>query len=212
MTDIFDRIAAIGILPVIVIEDADAAVPLAEALLAGGLPLAEVTFRTPAAGKAIAAMAKVPGLLLGAGTVLTPDQVDQALDLGAAFALAPHFAPKTAGHALRKGLPYVPGVVTPTEMGTALEAGFAVQKFFPAEPAGGAAFLKAVAAPLRGIRFIPTGSIDLAKLPSYLRLPEVLAVGGSWMVSPRLIADRNWSEITRLAAEGVAVVRTVRGA
>ena len=210
MTTIFDRIASVGLMPVIVIDDAEAAVPLAEALIAGGLPLAEVTFRTPAAGKAIAAMAKVPGLLLGAGTVMKPEQVDQAMDLGATFALAPHFAPKTAEHALKKGLPYVPGVVTPTEMGAALDAGFAVQKFFPAEPAGGAPYLKAVTAPMRGIRFVPTGSIDLAKLPSYLQVPAVLAVGGSWMVAPKLIADENWKEITRLAAEAVAVVRTVR--
>lgn len=211
MTELFDQISSIGLMPVIVIEDAEAAVPLAEALIAGGLPLAEVTFRTPAAGKAIAAMAKVPGLLLGAGTVMTPDQVDQAADLGARFALAPHFAPKTAEHARKKGLPFVPGVVTPGEMGAALDAGFAVQKFFPAEPAGGAPFLKAVSAPMRGIRFVPTGSIDLAKLPAYLGVPSVLAVGGSWMVAPKLIAERNWKEITRLAAEAVAVVKTARG-
>jgi 2-dehydro-3-deoxyphosphogluconate aldolase/(4S)-4-hydroxy-2-oxoglutarate aldolase len=210
-SDIFDRIAAIGLMPVIVIEDAEAAVPLAEALIAGGLPLAEVTFRTAAAGKAIAAMAKVPGLLLGAGTVMKPEQVDEAMNLGATFALAPNFNPRTAEHALTKGLPFVPGVVTPSEMGAALEAGFAVQKFFPAESAGGAPFLKAVAAPMRGIRFVPTGSIDLAKLPAYLQLPAVLAVGGSWMVAPKLIADKNWKEITRLAAEAVAVVRNVRG-
>jgi len=207
---IFDQIGSIGLMPVIVIEDAEAAMPLAEALIAGGLPLAEVTFRTPAAGKAIAAMAKVPGLLLGAGTVMKPEQVDQAIDLGATFALAPNFNPTVAGYALTKGLPFVPGVMTPSEMGTALEAGFAVQKFFPAEPAGGAPFLKAVTAPLRGIRFVPTGSIDLAKLPAYLKVPAVLAVGGSWMVAPNLIADKNWSEITRLAAEAVAVVRGVR--
>jgi len=211
MTNIFDQIGSIGLMPVIVIEDADAAVPLAEALIEGGLPLAEVTFRTAAAGKAIAAMAKVPGLLLGAGTVMKPEHVDQAMDLGATFALAPNFSPKTAEYALKKGLPFVPGVLTPSEMGMALDAGFSVQKFFPAEPAGGAPFLKAVSAPVRGIRFVPTGSIDLAKLPSYLQVSSVLAVGGSWMVAPKLIADKNWKEITRLAAEAVAVVRATRG-
>jgi 2-dehydro-3-deoxyphosphogluconate aldolase/(4S)-4-hydroxy-2-oxoglutarate aldolase len=211
MTNIFDQIASIGLMPVIVIEDAEAAVPLAEALIAGGLPLAEVTFRTQAAGKAIAAMAKVPGLLLGAGTVMKPEQVDQAIDLGATFALAPHYSAKTAEYALKKGLPFVPGVVTPSEMVTALDAGFSVQKFFPAESAGGAPFLKAVSAPIRGIRFVPTGSIDLAKLPSYLQVSSVLAVGGSWMVAPKLIADKNWTEITRLAAEAVAVVKQTRG-
>src|SRR5690606_37230914 len=156
---LFDRIASVGLMPVIVIEDAEDAVPLAEALLAGGLPVAEITFRTAAAAKAIAAMAKVPGLLLGAGTVMKPEQVDQALDLGATFALAPHFNRVVAEHALKQGLPFVPGVITPSEMGAALDAGFAVQKFFPAEPTGGASFLKAVSAPMRGIRFVPTGSI-----------------------------------------------------
>jgi 2-dehydro-3-deoxyphosphogluconate aldolase/(4S)-4-hydroxy-2-oxoglutarate aldolase len=209
--DIFDRIGQISLMPVIVIEDAEAAVPLAEALIAGGLPLAEVTFRTAAAAKAIAAMARVPGLLLGAGTVMKPEQVDQAMDLGATFALAPNFNLKTAEHAQKKGLPFVPGVVTPTEMGMALDAGFSVQKFFPAEAAGGAPFLKAVSAPVRGIRFVPTGSIDLARLPSYLQLPSVLAVGGSWMVAPKLIQEKKWSEITRIAAEAVAVVKQSRG-
>jgi 2-dehydro-3-deoxyphosphogluconate aldolase / (4S)-4-hydroxy-2-oxoglutarate aldolase len=135
---VIDTIAARALMPVIVIERAEDGVPLAEALIAGGLPVAEVTFRTEAAAKAIAAMAKVPGLLLGAGTVLRPEQVDQAIDLGARFALAPGFNPRTAEHALKKGLPFVPGTQTPTEMGAALDAGFAVQKFFPAEAAGGA--------------------------------------------------------------------------
>ena len=127
------------------------------------------------------------------------------------FALAPNYNPATAAHALKKGLPFVPGVLTPSEMGAVLEAGFAVQKFFPAEPAGGAPFLKAVTAPVRGIRFVPTGSIDLAKLPSYLEIPAVLAVGGSWMVAPKLIQEKKWSEITRLAREAVAIVRQIRG-
>jgi Entner-Doudoroff aldolase len=210
MTHIFDTIGSIGLMPVIVVEREDDAVPLAEALIEGGLPLAEVTFRTAAAAKVIAAMAKVPGLLLGAGTVLKPEQVDQAMDLGATFALAPGFNAKTANHALKRGFPFVPGVQTPTEIGNALDAGFAVQKFFPAEPAGGANYIKAVSAPLKGVRFVPTGSIDLAKLSSYLQVSSVLAVGGSWMVAPKLIQDRNWKEITRLAAEAVAVVKQHR--
>lgn len=208
--DIFDTIGKIGLMPVIVVEREEDAVPLAEALIEGGLPLAEVTFRTAAAAKVIAAMAKVPGLCLGAGTVMKPDQVDQAMDLGATFALAPNFNPKTAEHALKKNFPFVPGILSPTEMGNALEAGFSVQKFFPAEPAGGAPFLKAVSAPIKGIRFIPTGSIDLARLPSYLEIPSVLAVGGSWMVAPKLIQEKKWSEITRLAREAVAVVKKAR--
>jgi 2-dehydro-3-deoxyphosphogluconate aldolase/(4S)-4-hydroxy-2-oxoglutarate aldolase len=212
MDSIFDTIGKIGLMPVIVVEREEDAVPLAEALIAGGLPLAEVTFRTAAAAKVIAAMAKVPGLTLGAGTVLTPAQVDQAIDLGAQFALAPSYVPKTAEHALKKNFPFVPGILSPSEISAALEAGFPVQKFFPAEPAGGAPFLKAVSAPLKGVRFIPTGSIDLARLPSYLEVSSVLAVGGSWMVAPKLIQDKNWAEITRLAREAVAVVRSIRPA
>jgi 2-dehydro-3-deoxyphosphogluconate aldolase/(4S)-4-hydroxy-2-oxoglutarate aldolase len=184
MTNIFDTIGSIGLMPVIVVEREEDAVPLAEALVEGGLPLAEVTFRTAAAAKVIAAMAKVPGLLLGAGTVMKPEQVDQAMDLGAQFALAPSFIPKTAEYALKKSFPFVPGVLSPSEISAALDAGFTVQKFFPAEPAGGAAFLKAVSAPILGVRLVPTGSIDLARLPSYLQVPSVLAVGGSWMVAP----------------------------
>jgi 2-dehydro-3-deoxyphosphogluconate aldolase/(4S)-4-hydroxy-2-oxoglutarate aldolase len=210
MENIFDAIGKIGLMPVIVVEREEDAVPLAEALIAGGLPLAEVTFRTAAAAKVIAAMAKVPGLLLGAGTVLKPEQVDQAIDLGARFALAPGFVPQTAERALLKNFPFVPGVLTPSEISAALEAGFSVQKFFPAEPAGGANYIKAVSAPLRGVRFVPTGSIDLSKLSSYLQVPSVLAVGGSWMVAPKLIQDRNWKEITRLASEAVAVVHKIR--
>ena len=210
MTNIFDTIGKIGLMPVIVVEREEDAVPLAEALIEGGLPLAEVTFRTAAAAKVIAAMAKVPGLCLGAGTVLTPAQVDQAIDLGAQFALAPSFVPKTAEHALKKNFPFVPGILSPSEISAALDAGFAVQKFFPAEPAGGAAFVKAVSAPLKGVRFIPTGSIDLARLSSYLEIPSVLAVGGSWMVAPKLIQEKRWSDITRLAREAVAIVQAVR--
>ena len=210
MNDIFDTIGKIGLMPVIVVEREEDAVPLAEALIEGGLPLAEVTFRTAAAAKVIAAMAKVPGLCLGAGTVMKPEQVDQAMDLGAQFALAPNFNVKTAEHARKKNFPFVPGILSPTEIGNALEAGFSVQKFFPAEPAGGASFLKAVSAPIKGVRFIPTGSIDLARLPAYLEVSSVLAVGGSWMVAPKLIQEKKWSEITRLAREAVAVVKAAR--
>lgn len=210
MHSVFEAIAFVGVMPIIVLEHARDAVPVAEALVAGGLPLVEVTLRTDAALEAVAAMATVPGLLVGAGTVMTTAQVDQVIDAGAAFAMAPHFNIRTVEHARTRGLPYVPGVLTPTEMNVACEAGCVVQKVFPAETAGGAAFLKAVSAPLPGIRFLPTGSIDVAKMPAYLRVPSVLAIGGNWMVAPSLIADGNWSEITRLAAEAVAVVRSVR--
>ena len=211
MEDVFAIIGKAALMPVIVVERVEDAIPLAEALIAGGLPVAEVTFRTEAAAKVIEAMAKVPGLFLGAGTVLKPEQVDQALDLGARFILAPGFNPKVAARALEKKLPFVPGVCTASEIGLAMEMGFAVQKFFPAEPMGGTAYLKAVSAPFRSVRFVPTGSIGLEQLPSYLELPFVLAVGGSWMVAPKLIQEKKFDEITRLTRAAVDAVKKVRG-
>ena len=212
MEDVFEIIGKAGLMPVLTVERVEDAMPIAEALMAGGLPVAEVTFRTEAAAKSIAAMAKVPGLFLGAGTVLKPDQIDQAIDLGARFALAPGFNPKVAQRALDKKFTFIPGICTPSEIGLALEMGFSVQKFFPAEPAGGPAYLKAVAAPFRGVRFVPTGSIGLEQLPSYLELPMVLSVGGSWMVAPKLIQDRKFDEITRLTRAAVDTVAKTRGA
>lgn len=208
---IFASLGKTPLMPVLTVERVEDAVPIAEALMEGGLPVAEVTFRTEAAAKVIAAMAKVPGLFLGAGTVLRPEQVDQALDLGARFALAPGFNPKVAARALEKKLPFIPGVCTPSEIGAAMEMGFAAQKFFPAEPAGGIGYLKAVAAPFKGVRFIPTGSIGLEQLASYLEQPFVLSVGGSWMVAPQLIQARNFAEITRLARAAMDIARKVRG-
>jgi 2-dehydro-3-deoxyphosphogluconate aldolase/(4S)-4-hydroxy-2-oxoglutarate aldolase len=210
MEDVFEIIGKAGLMPVITVERVEDAVPLAEALIAGGLPVAEVTFRTEAAAKAIAAMAKVPGLFLGAGTVLRPEQVDEALDLGARFALAPGFNPKVAARALEKKLPFIPGICTASEIGLALEMGFSVQKFFPAEPAGGTAYLKAVSAPFKDVRFVPTGSIGLDQLSSYLELSSVLAVGGSWMVAPKLIQEHRFDEITRLTRAAVDMVQRVR--
>ncbi len=210
MEDVFAALERSALLPVLTVERVEDAAPIAEALIAGGLPVAEVVFRTASAAKVLAAMAKVSGLLLGAGTVLRPEQVDQALDLGARFALAPGFNPKVAQRALDKRLPFIPGVCTPSEIALALDMGFTVQKFFPAEPAGGAAYLKAVAAPFRGVRFVPTGSIGLPQLPAYLRMPSVLAVGGSWMVAPELMVARDFAAITRLAAAAVQTVQTAR--
>lgn len=211
MKDVFEIIGKAGLMPVLTVDRVEDAVPIAEALIAGGLPVAEVTFRTEAAAKVIAAMSKVPGLFLGAGTVLRPDQIDQAIDLGARFALAPGFNPKVAARALEKNFPFIPGICTPSEIGLALEMGFSVQKFFPAEPTGGPVYLKAVYAPFRGVRFVPTGSIGLEQLPAYLELPFVLAVGGSWMVAPKLIQDRKFDEITRLTRAAVDVVTKIRG-
>ena len=209
MEDVFEIIGKKRLMPVLTVDRVDDAVPIAEALIAGGLPVAEVTFRTEAAAKVIAAMSRVPGLFLGAGTVLQPDQIDQAIDLGARFALAPGFNPKVAARALERNFPFIPGVCTPSEIGFAIEMGFSVLKFFPAEPAGGTTYLKAVHAPFRGVRFVPTGSIGLEQLPAYLELPFVLAVGGSWMVAPKLIKERNFTEITRLTHAAVEVVAKV---
>jgi len=210
MENVFDIMGKTGLMPVLTVERVEDAVPIAEALMAGGLPMAEVTFRTEAAGKAIAAMSKVPGLFLGAGTILKPEQVDQAIDLGARFGLSPGFNPKVAARALEKKFPFIPGVMTPSEMGMALDMGFSVQKFFPAESAGGAAYLKAVSAPMRGIRFVPTGGIAPENLPAYLALPSVLCIGGSWVATPKLVQDRNFAEITRLAKMAVEVVQQSR--
>ena len=211
MENVFETIGKAGLMPVLTVERLEDAVPIAEALIAGGLPVAEVTFRTEAAAKSIAAMAKVPGFFIGAGTVLKPEQVDQAIDLGAKFALAPGFNPKVAARALEKNLTFLPGICTPSEIGLAVEMGFQVLKFFPAEPAGGPAYLKAVSAPFRGLRFVPTGSIGLEHLPSYLEMSSVIAVGGSWMVAPRLIQERKFDEITRLTCAAVEAVTKIRG-
>jgi 2-dehydro-3-deoxyphosphogluconate aldolase/(4S)-4-hydroxy-2-oxoglutarate aldolase len=203
-----DVIKTIGngrLVPVIVIEDPQAAQPLAEALVAGGLRCAEVTFRTAAAEAALAAMAADPRLLVGAGTVVRPEQVDRAVAAGARFIVSPGVSATVIRHCRQVGVPVVPGVATATEIQAAGEEGLAVLKFFPAEPLGGLTMLKALAAPFPGIRFVPTGGITAAQLSGYLAHPSVLAVGGSWMVAPKLIAAGAWDEITRLTAEAVSV-------
>lgn len=170
------------ILPVIVIDDAASAVPLARALAEGGLPAAEVTFRTAGAAEAIRRIAaEVPGVALGAGTVLTPKRVDEAHDAGARFIVAPGLNAAVVDRAREHGLPVFPGVCTPTEIEHALELGLGALKFFPAEPMGGLAFLKAVAAPYGDVRFMPTGGITAANVFDYLRFEKVIACGGSWM-------------------------------
>ena len=210
MEDAFAILGKAGLMPVLTVERAEDGARIAEALMEGGLPIAEITFRTAAAAAAITAMAKVRGLFPGAGTVLKPEQVNQAIDAGARFGLAPNFNPKTAARALEKKFPFIPGVLTPSEMMAAMDMGFNVVKFFPAEQAGGAPFLKAVSAPLKGVRFVPTGGIAPETLPAYLAIPSVLCVGGSWVATPKLIQEKNFAEITRLAREAVAVVAKAR--
>jgi len=193
------------LVPVIVIETPAAARPLADALVAGGLRCAEVTLRTDAAEAALRAMAGDPRLLVGAGTVVRPDQVDRAVAAGAAFIVSPGFSEAVVRRCGALGVPVFPGVATATELMAARDAGLTVVKFFPAEPLGGVATLRALAAPFPDVRFIPTGGITAAHLPAYLAHPAVLAVGGSWMVAPKLVAAGAWDEISRLTAEAVTV-------
>ena len=204
MNEVIQRIYEIGIIPVIAIDDAEKAVPLARALVKGGLPAAEVTFRTAAGEEAIRRIAtEVPEMLVGAGTVLTKDQVDRALDAGAQFIVSPGFNPEITKYALSKGALMTPGTATPGEMEQAMELGLDVVKFFPAEQNGGVAKLKAVAGPYKTLKWMPTGGVNAKNLMDYLSFDQIVACGGTWMVKKDLIEAENWAEITRLAREAV---------
>ncbi|MFV2113214.1 bifunctional 4-hydroxy-2-oxoglutarate aldolase/2-dehydro-3-deoxy-phosphogluconate aldolase [Micromonospora sp. LOL_025] len=203
-------VAAVGaarILPVVVLDDARDGAPLADALVRGGLRCAEVTFRTDAAAEAIRVMSERPDLLVGAGTVLTPAQVDRAVEAGARFVVTPGFSPAVVRRCQELGVPVFPGVATGTEIQMALDAGLDTVKFFPAEQLGGVGMIKALAAPYRSVRFIPTGGVNTANLADYLALPAVLAVGGTWMVAPDLIAAGRWDEVTARTAAAVEAAR-----
>ncbi len=211
MSDIFQRIRAAGIVPVIKLERASDARPLGKALLEGGLPVAEVTFRTGAAPEAIRILrAEFPDLLVGAGTVLTPAQADAAIAAGAAFAVTPGFNPRVVDHCLSKALPLVPGVNSPSQVELGLERGLTLLKFFPAEVSGGVKMLKALHGPYAEVSFVPTGGVEPANLASYLALPYVAAVGGSWMVKDDLLAAGRFAEVTALCAEAVRLVASAR--
>lgn len=194
------------IVPVVVVEDAAQARPLAEAMVAGGLPVAEVTFRTAAAAEAIAEMSQVEGILVGAGTVVTPDQVHQALGAGARFIVSPGLRADVVRPAQAAGVPVVPGAVTPSEIMEAIALGLDTVKFFPANVYGGSAAIKALAAPFGAMRFVPTGGVTTANLADYLSLPCVPAVGGSWMVPVKEIRAGRFDEVTRLCREAVDAV------
>lgn len=195
-TDALERLRAVRIVPVITIDDPDDAVPLARALSAGGLACAEITFRTPRAAEALRRItAEVPELFAGAGTVLTPDQAKAARDAGAQFIVAPGFGPRTVEYCVGKGIPVYPGVATPTEIEAALEKGLTTLKFFPAEPMGGLAYLKAIAAPYVDVSFIPTGGVNAANVASYLAFKRVVACGGSWMAPSEWIAAKQFDRI-----------------
>jgi 2-dehydro-3-deoxyphosphogluconate aldolase/(4S)-4-hydroxy-2-oxoglutarate aldolase len=198
---------------VAVIDDADDAVPLAEALLAGGLNTIEVTFRTAGAAKSIARIRQsLPNAVVGAGTLLTADQVKQAGDAGAQFGVSPGLSEAVSKSAQEMKLPLFPGVITPTEVMRALELGWKHLKFFPAETFGGVNALKALAGPFghTGVKFIPTGGITAATLPNYLALPQVAAIGGSWMAERKLVADKAWNRITTLTAEAMQVIAAAK--
>ncbi|GAA1036873.1 bifunctional 4-hydroxy-2-oxoglutarate aldolase/2-dehydro-3-deoxy-phosphogluconate aldolase [Virgisporangium ochraceum] len=201
--DTEQTIAKNRLLPVVVIDDAATADPLAEALVAGGLPCAEITFRTAAAADAITAMAARGDLVVGAGTVLTPEQVDRAVDAGAKFIVSPGFSAAVVARSRELGVPVYPGAATATEIQMALDAGLTTVKFFPAEQLGGAAMVKALAAPFRQVTFIPTGGVTTDNLDRYLALPSVLAVGGTWMVAADLLKNRDWAEVTRRTTAAV---------
>lgn len=209
-----DRIARTRIVPVVVLDREEDAEPLAEALLAGGLDVMEITFRTPAAAGAIRRIAeKFPEIWVGAGTLLEREQVLRARDAGAVFGVAPGLNPRIVEAATACGLQFAPGVMTPGEVEQAVALGCRVLKFFPAETAGGVGMLKALAGPYghTGVRFIPTGGITANNLGDYLKLPIVAAIGGSWMVDKALVAAANWGEITRLTREALAVAQEAQG-
>jgi 2-dehydro-3-deoxyphosphogluconate aldolase/(4S)-4-hydroxy-2-oxoglutarate aldolase len=211
--NIVERAREVGIVPVVSIPKLEHALPLAEALLEGGLPCAEITFRTAAAAEAIAQIrSRFTEIFLGAGTVLTTEQAETAINAGAEFIVSPGTNLMVVDHCLSKGVTIFPGVCTPTEIEMALSKGVDVLKFFPAEPMGGVKFLQAICAPYRNIRFIPTGGIDTKNIGQYLALPQVVACGGSWMVKPELFEAGDFAKVKQLAGEAVALVRELRDA
>ena len=208
----FETLGKIGLVPVVRLDRPESAGRLAEALLAGGLPCAEITFRAQGAAQAIRAIADgYPDLLVGAGTVLTVEQARQAVDAGARFIVSPGIARPVVEWCRDSGVPVMPGVATPSEILTAMEFGLTVLKMFPIEALGGVPLVEAVAAPFGAVRFVPTGGISAENLASYVRLPSVLAVGGSWMVSPKHLGGGRFDEVARLAREAVDLVARTRG-
>jgi 2-dehydro-3-deoxyphosphogluconate aldolase/(4S)-4-hydroxy-2-oxoglutarate aldolase len=195
------------VIPVLVIDDLTHARPLAEALVAGGLPALEVTLRTPAALDAIRAMAEVPGGVVGAGTLLTPADVKAAKAAGATFGVSPGATDRLIAACEDEGLPLLPGAATASEIMALLEKGYTIQKFFPAEQAGGAAYLKSIGSPIPQVSFCPTGGISLKIAPDYLSLKNILCVGGSWVAPKDAMARGDWAAVTTLAREAAALPR-----
>ena len=207
MNKILEKIGELGIVPVVKIEKAEDALPLGKALIDGDLPIAEITFRTSAAEESIKTLTReLPELLVGAGTVLTIEQVKEAVSAGAKFIVSPGFNPRVVDYCLENNIPVTPGINNPTQIEMALMRGIEVVKFFPAEASGGLPLLKSMSAPYSGIKFIPTGGINLNNLCSYLSDNKVLACGGSWMVKADLISSGNFDEITRITKEAISTM------
>ncbi len=212
MTEMMKQLQKIGIVPVVVLDRAEDALPLAERLTAGGLPCAEVTFRTAAAEDSIRQMVKAfPDMIVGAGTVLTIEQADRAIGAGAKFIVSPGFNPKVTEYVLKQGVPMTPGICTPTEIEAALQFGLDVLKFFPAEPSGGLKMIKALAAPYVDVNFMPTGGISPANVREYLAYDRIVACGGSWMVSGKMVKEGKFDEIEDLVREAAGIVKEIRG-
>lgn len=211
MSSVAETIQEMGVVPVVVLHDAKDAAPLAKALCDGGLPCAEVTFRTDAAEESIAIMTKeYPEMFVGAGTVLTVEQVDRAVGAGARFIVSPGFDPEIVDYCLSKNIPVFPGCITPSEVAQAVKRGLQIVKFFPAEQFGGIATIKAIAAPYVGLKFMPTGGVNAKNLENYLGCDEIVACGGSWMVKGDLVKAGKFDEITALTKEAVDLVAKIR--
>lgn len=207
MNKVLDTLSKIGIIPVISLDNAEDAAPLAKAFIDGGLPCAEITFRTAAAEESIRIMAEqFPEMLVGAGTVLTTEQVERAVNAGAKFIVSPGFNPKVVTYCIEKGITVTPGCSNPSDVEAAIELGLDVVKFFPAEAAGGLDMIKSMSAPYSGLKFMPTGGINAKNLTAYLDFRKVIACGGSWMAGKDLITAKNWAGITTLTKEAVSTM------
>ena len=211
MSTVTEKISTLGVVPVVVLEDAKDAAPLAKALVEGGLPCAEVTFRTDAAEESIKIMtSEYPDMFVGAGTVLTIEQVDRAVAAGAKFIVSPGFDPEIVDYCLSKEIPVFPGCITPSEVAQAVKRGLKVVKFFPAEQFGGVATIKAMAAPYVGLKFMPTGGVSAKNLESYLSCDKIVACGGSWMGKGDLGKAGKFDEIKAMTEEAVKLVAEIR--
>ena len=212
MSELLQKVQDMGVVPVVVLNDAKDAAPLAKALCEGGLPCAEVTFRTEAAEESIRIMAtQFPEMLLGAGTVLTTEQVDRAVAAGAEFIVSPGFDPEIVDYCISKNILILPGCITPSEVAQAVKRGLKVVKFFPAEQFGGLATLKALAAPYVGLQFMPTGGVSPKNVREYLGYNRLVACGGSWMVKGDLVKAGDFDKIVELTKEAADIVKEIRG-